>query len=1239
MSDNSHDPSPAYQQFGRGRGKAGRGYFRGNHSYHNNSQGASENFQGQYTSFRGRAGRQGYNNNSQNVGRFFQARNRVFRRHNQHWRRPYRGQGFQWPNQLTNNHQFQEGSNTEDHTSVPQEIQESSQTSFPPSTDPNRERVSRWDITDMGRNKGSTKKTQQGDDSMTKTKNKPTSAKKSSRDSSQVLARINISDTELDEKAGADGEAILWDEADEVYNDNATGTDVEDDAADTDVDQYISSIAELMGLERTERLKITANPINKCEVPTPPRELNKKIFRYEGLQNGFGDEITKGKITKFVVLEPVLNEAPPVEIATVAQNFLSSPTKRWWNNAPPQLVTETSHSPKQLIWARMMLSSEDDKSVLLKADIFRGVLASLYHIPINHSLLAAFLSFWNVESHTLITANGEMGYPLLAVYDSMGLPISGHLYQEFIPQVSAVTGVVKILHSIYAGLWLLHAENNDLVTIEEWVDHFLGEDLGTTARAGGNMPHDFYADPADPLFSKMGFRIVDSRGRRSVRFANHEFFYRHKYSLEVHRAAFLVVWICTYCIPLGTGKYVRPEVFSAAASLAQGTRLAIGTASLAHLYHSIDTVCQSIMNSDRSSALCHYQLTSSWDGFALIGKLHLCNQVLFLELTEDKKSLLALSFLGKSSIRFPKSDTNVRLDDTRESTGGGRRSIRITAIDMLISASVGAVTHVRCQQYHNLVYCPHRFARMHGCDQEVPDFLMEGRNGQFLLQFSTYLTGTRDETIEHLQRRHLAYYSPNGHQFYLQPLSLRTKRSIEYVKWCESSLNFLRDFETICSGQEAPPALSTKAANVSLGSSSKIPAVGRSKVVAKKIKKTAQAPGPDALAPKASDTDALKGPVGQATNDGEQASPQVTQNSSSTETIHATEADVAQVITGKRSSPSTVSHDDKVNADKLSMDMEGSETALEKSPDGSPPKKQRSETSGHLDKSEAILLQAKDEKSSIERLIQVFKDGIGDDFTKLLRRSEPKELKTYEDRSKIVVPESSDPWMQMAIGYLRLDFKKIKGLIGEPVLDKSALATVITHSLERWQMLLQGRDIPKEVSDLIDELKDLKKNLSAGTERTVPISVSTLQSDREHIQEYLTLGKNSHNSAIVGLNSLKGHGVLWDKLLEEVKENKKKHLAKLKELENEVRLVRSELSKEQEREANISNSRVHYDIMLGEVSEAVSNFEGLLAQGSTCLESIEASIQEVGSQGSSNLPAELRLQLKFVESCQIEGAE
>lgn len=71
------------------------------------------------------------------------------------------------------------------------------------------------------------------------------------------------------------------------------------------------------------------------------------------------------------------------------------------------------------------------------------------------------------------------------------------------------------------------------------------------------MPKDFYADPADPLLTKSNFRIVELQGRRTARFANHEIFYRQKYSPETYRAAYFVLWLCTYCLPINMGTHIR----------------------------------------------------------------------------------------------------------------------------------------------------------------------------------------------------------------------------------------------------------------------------------------------------------------------------------------------------------------------------------------------------------------------------------------------------------------------------------------------------------------------------------------------------------------------------------------------------------------------------------------------------------------------------------------------------------
>ena len=267
----------------------------------------------------------------------------------------------------------------------------------------------------------------------------------------------------------------MWEETHEVYNDVVMNLpDVDEEMGDKDTEQYISEAAKLLGLERTDRMKIMARPLNICTVPTPPRDLTNKVFRREGFQQG--DELaTEEKDSTFIVLEPVLKEAPSTAVNTLAQEFICNPSKLWWNDSSNQLQTSIPYSHKLLLWARMMLISEEDKAMLLKADIFRGVLASLYHIPINTSLLAAFLTFWNTEGHTLITAQGEMGYPLMAMYDAMGIPISGHLYEEYIPLESEVSGIVRVLHTAYTDIWVLHQSGSSPnVTLQNWIDHFLG---------------------------------------------------------------------------------------------------------------------------------------------------------------------------------------------------------------------------------------------------------------------------------------------------------------------------------------------------------------------------------------------------------------------------------------------------------------------------------------------------------------------------------------------------------------------------------------------------------------------------------------------------------------------------------------------------------------------------------------------------------------------------------------------
>jgi hypothetical protein len=86
-------------------------------------------------------------------------------------------------------------------------------------------------------------------------------------------------------------------------------------------------------------------------------------------------------------------------------------------------------------------------------------------------------------------------------------------------------------------------------------------------------------------------------------------------------------------------------------------------------------------------------------------------------------------------------------------------------------------------------------------------------------------------------------------------------------------------------------------------------------------------------------------------------------------------------------------------------------------------------------------------------------------------------------------------------------------------------------------------------------------------------------------------------------------------------------------------IVRAKLSLEKEHEEKLNQLQSQYDEVLNGASSSLSRFEETLAQGSSCLESINKAIEETGSLGDSELPIGLHEQLKFVESCMIEGVE
>jgi hypothetical protein len=256
---------------------------------------------------------------------------------------------------------------------------------------------------------------------------------------------------------------------------------------------------------------------------------------------------------------------------------------------------------KMLIWARMMLVNHEDRSMLQKSDIYRSVLASLYCFQADPSLVAAFLTYWNVDGHTLVTSQGEMGYPLHTISNAMGIPISGRLYEEFIPPCFDVHGHLETLYTIYASLCPSELQPGlGLVSPTAWLDHFFDD----KADSFGSSLLDGFANPKDPLLQKLRFHVAVQGDRLAAILGAETLSYRSIYPSTVYRAAFITAWLCTYCIPVEAGQYIRPGVFQMAVQISEGIHRAIGVASLAFLYNCLDNIHDNIISGTRSASEC-----------------------------------------------------------------------------------------------------------------------------------------------------------------------------------------------------------------------------------------------------------------------------------------------------------------------------------------------------------------------------------------------------------------------------------------------------------------------------------------------------------------------------------------------------------------------------------------------------------------------------------------------------------
>ena len=204
---------------------------------------------------------------------------------------------------------------------------------------------------------------------------------------------------------------------------------------------------------------------------------------------------------------------------------------------------------------------------------------------------------------------------------------------------------------------------------------------------------------------------------------------------------------------------------------------------MAHVYNSLDNICHYITEHDVSASECELQLPAhflmGWHSCywkALLPNettfsspvtdnppfiIDVCKSSkiminlegahrIFLGIVKDNTSLEELDFIGRLRDRFPEHEPRLITDQP-----GEQPRLSLSDVDKLVSSSVGGLSYRRCQFYKNVVYAPHRFARMHNCDQGVPNFTMGDSLG--------YFAADAEETLGMLSCRLLAHWLPKRH--------------------------------------------------------------------------------------------------------------------------------------------------------------------------------------------------------------------------------------------------------------------------------------------------------------------------------------------------------------------------------------------------------------------------------------------------------------------------------------------
>ncbi|KAL0446360.1 UNVERIFIED_CONTAM: hypothetical protein Slati_1763900 [Sesamum latifolium] len=154
------------------------------------------------------------------------------------------------------------------------------------------------------------------------------------------------------------------------------------------------------------------------------------------------------------------------------------------------------------------------------------VYASLFTYDHNSNVIKAFCEAWCLLTNTLLTSIGELSISLWDIHGLAGLPMTGCLYDEVVPNALELTGA---------------DEKEEKKTVRPKATHNPLGDITT---------HKRWSTAEEALFEKL---CIEGNLKE-----------------EVYLAAYLACWLCTFVLLGNDVNSIHPSTFKMASMMASG---------------------------------------------------------------------------------------------------------------------------------------------------------------------------------------------------------------------------------------------------------------------------------------------------------------------------------------------------------------------------------------------------------------------------------------------------------------------------------------------------------------------------------------------------------------------------------------------------------------------------------------------------------------------------------------------